>query len=260
MSAVAGTVVVEVVDGVGVLRLDRPPANAIDAGLSRDLAAAADDLGRRPDVGALVVHGGDRLFSAGADIREMAGHGPDEARALSRALGDAIDAIAGLEVVSIAAIEGIALGGGLELAMGCDLRVVADGATLGLPEITLGVMPGAGGTQRLPRLVGAARARDLVLTGRRVRADEAHAMGLADRVVPDGSAFHAAMDLARAFAAGPRDALAAARRALDAAGGDLAAGIAVEREAFATLFGGADQREGMAAFLEKRPPRFGGRA
>lgn len=260
MSAVAGSVVVEVVDGVGVLRLDRPPANAFDVELSRALRAAADDVGRRRGVGALVLWGGERLFSAGADIREMADLGPDDARALSRALGEAIGSIADLDIVSIAAIEGIALGGGLEVALGCDLRVASDGAMLGLPEITLGVMPGAGGTQRLPGLVGAARARDLVLTGRRIGAGEALAMGLVDRVVPDGSAFHASMDLARAFAAGPRDALAAARRALAAAGDDLGAGIDVERESFAALFGGADQREGMRAFLEKRPPRFGGEA
>jgi len=160
--------------------------------------------------------------------------------------------------VTIAAIEGYCLGGGCELALACDFRFAAQDATLGQPEIALGIIPGAGGTQRLPRLVGHARARDLIYSGRRVGADEAMAIGLVDRVTHPGTARQEAADVALRYANGPTLALAGAKEAIAAALGDVPGGLRVERDVFVGLFDTADQKEGMAAFLEKREPRFTG--
>ncbi len=249
----------EVDDGVGVIRLDHPPANAIDLVLGRALQEAVREADRRDDVGAIVVWGGPRIFAAGADIKAMATWGPEEVRPSVDALGDACDLLESIGIVSIAAVNGYALGGGMELALACDLRYVANDATLGQPEITLGVIPGAGGTQRLVRLVGPGRTRELVYSGRFIPAEEAASLGLAERVLPADEVYPAAVTDARRFARGPRLALAAAKAAIAAASDTPgAAGIRTEREAFLALFGTADQREGMAAFLGKRDPRFGG--
>jgi enoyl-CoA hydratase/carnithine racemase len=248
----------EVDDGVGVIRLDRPPANAIDLELALALQGTIREADGRSDVGAIVVWGGPRIFAAGADIKAMATWGPEEVRPSVDALGAACDLLETVDTVSIAAVNGFALGGGCELALACDLRYLAEDARIGQPEITLGVIPGAGGTQRLVRLIGPGRARELVYTGRTVPADEALAMGLAERVLPADAVLPGAIDEARRFARGPRSALAAAKASIAAATVNPgAAGIETEREAFLALFGTPDQREGMAAFLEKRQPRFG---
>ena len=241
-------------DGVGVIRLDRPPANALSHAVNRELGDAVREAGRTAR--AIVVWGGPKLFAAGADIKEMATFGPDEIRPVVTDLGDALLALEELPIVSIAAITGFALGGGLELALACDLRYAAEDAKLGQPEIRIGVIPGAGGTQRLPQLVGPGRARELVYSGRQMDAAEALAIGLVERVVPAGEVFDRALEDARGFARGPREALAAAKRAI-AAARPLDPGLLEEREAFVRLFGTPDQREGMAAFLEKRDPAFG---
>ena len=248
----------EVDDGVGVVRLDRPPANALDLQMGLELRAAIGEAGDRADVGALVVWGGRRLFAAGADIKAMATWGPEEVKPSVDALGAACDLLERLPKISIAAVNGYALGGGLELALGADLRYLADDAVVGQPEIALGVIPGAGGTQRLTRLLGPGRTRELVYTGRQVGADEASAMGLCERVLPADDVFDAAVADARELAQGPRDALAAAKAAIRAAVETPGAeGITRERALFVGLFGGHDQREGMRAFLEKRSPSFG---
>ena len=248
----------EVDDGVGRVRLDRPPANAIDHRMGLELQEAFREAARRDDVGALVIWGGPKIFAAGADIREMAGFGPQEIRPVVTALGDALDLLEIMPKVSIAAINGYALGGGFELALAADLRYLADDGKVGQPEIGLGVIPGAGGTQRLTHLVGPGRARDLVYTGRQVAADEAADLGLVERVLPPDDVLDAASADALAFARGPREALAAAKAAIRAAlltpGPD---GLAREAALFRHLFGTPDQREGMRAFLEKREPRFG---
>lgn len=248
----------EVSDGVGVVRLDRSPANAIDLQMGLELQEAIGEAGGREDVGALVLWGGRKIFAAGADVKAMAEWGPDEVRPSVDALGAACDLLEALPKVSIAAVNGYALGGGMELALAADLRYLAEDATLGQPEIGLGVIPGAGGTQRLARLVGPGRARELILTGRQIGSAEAAELGLSADVVPPDDVLDAAFSAARAFARGPRAALAAVKAAIAAAviapGPE---GIRRERELFLALFGSADQREGMRAFLEKRSPRFG---
>jgi enoyl-CoA hydratase/carnithine racemase len=249
----------EVDDRVGVIRLDAPPANAIDLALGLELQDAIREADRSPDVGALVVWGGRKIFAAGADIKAMATWGPEEVRPSVEALGDACDLLEAIDTVSIAAVNGYALGGGMELALACDLRYLAEDATLGQPEIKIGVIPGAGGTQRLVRMVGPGRTREIVYSGRSVPAAEALELGLAERVVPPDDVLAAATQDARAFARGPRQALAAAKAAIRAATETPGeAGVRAERAAFLGLFGTPDQREGMAAFLEKREPRFGG--
>jgi enoyl-CoA hydratase/carnithine racemase len=249
----------DVDDGVGVVRLDRPPANAISLQLSIELLGALEEAGSRDDVGAIVLWGGPKLLAAGADIKEMVGHGPDEIREQVSKLGDACDLLESLPKVSIAAITGFALGGGFELSLACDLRYAAEDAKVGQPEVAIGVMPGAGGTQRMTWLAGAGVARDLTYTGRQVEAAEAKALGLVERVYPPGEVFDAAVRDARTFAHGPRGALAAAKEALrEAVRAADGAGIAREKELFIALFGTHDQREGMRAFIEKRPPTFQG--
>ena len=245
-------------DQVAVLRLQRPPANAIDLALGEELQAVIKDASGRQEVGALVITGGPKIFAAGADIKAMATWGPEEVRPSVDALGGACDLLETIDTISIAAINGYALGGGLELALGCDLRYAATDAKLGQPEVAIGVIPGAGGTQRLVRLVGPGRTRELVYSGRIIDAEEALRLGIVERVLPAGEVLTTAIDDARRFANGPRQALAAAKAAIAAAiTSPGAPGIQAEREAFLALFGTPDQREGMAAFLDKREPRFG---
>ena len=207
----------EVSDGVGVVRLDRPPANAIDLQMGLELQEAISEAGGRDDVGALVVWGGRKIFAAGADVKAMAEWGPDEVRPSVDALGAACDLLEALPKISIAAVNGYALGGGMELALAADLRYLAEDATLGQPEIGLGVIPGAGGTQRLTRLVGPGRARDLILTGRQIGSAEAAGLGLSADVVPAAEVLDTAVTDGRALAQGPRAALAAVKAALTAA-------------------------------------------
>ena len=250
----------EVDDGVCVVRLDRPPANAIDLQLAMELGDAIGQAAERDDVGALVLWGGERIFAAGADVKAMAEWDPDEVRPSVVALGVACDLLESIPKIAVVAINGAALGGGLELALGADFRYLGDDAVIGQPEIKIGVIPGAGGTQRLARLVGPSRTRDLVYTGRLMGPDEASSWGIADRVVPAADALPEAVAAARRFANGPREALAAAKMAVRAAlvsPGPEA--FARERELFLGLFGTPDQREGMRAFLDKREPRFGAR-
>jgi enoyl-CoA hydratase/carnithine racemase len=249
----------DVDDGVGIVRLDRPPANAISLQLSTELVDALKEAESRGDVGAIVVWGGPKLFAAGADIKEMVEQGPDEIHEQVTMLGDACDLLEAMPKVSIAAITGFALGGGFELSLACDLRYAADDGKVGQPEVRLGVIPGAGGTQRMTWLAGVGVSRDLAYTGRQVDAEEAKALRLVERVLPADRVFESAVEDARVFAHGPRRALAAAKEAIRAAVSSPGpVGIAREKELFTALFGSDDQREGMRAFIEKRPPEFRG--
>src|SRR3954454_10969344 len=200
-------------DGVALVRLDRPKMNALSSALLRELVAVAEDLTADPP-GAVVVWGGERVFAAGADIAEFGG--PEKAKEMGGLFRDALNGVAAIPRTTIAAVNGYALGGGCELTLACDLRIAADNATFGQPEILLGIIPGGGGTQRLPRLVGPARAKDMILTGRQVKADEALRIGLVDRVVPAADVLSTALELAQSQAAGAVVAQGLAKRAIDA--------------------------------------------
>ena len=244
----------EVDAGVGTIRLDRPPVNAMNALMQDQLHAVALEAARRHDVRAVVIYGGTRSFAAGADVKEMAAMTHADMVARSVPLQAAFTAVAQIPKPVVAAITGYALGGGCELALAADVRFCADDARLGQPEILLGVIPGAGGTQRLARLVGPARAKDLVFTGRMVDSDEALQIGLVDKVLPSASVYEAAVAWAAQFAAGPAVALRAAKEVIDQGlATDLATGLAAEREAFAGLFGSEDRRIGMQSFIESGP-------
>jgi enoyl-CoA hydratase/carnithine racemase len=246
---------------VGTIILDRPPLNALDLAAWRELANAVEEASKHHDVRALLVHGGPRALAAGADVQEFRDWGPEEAFAAAGVMQEALTALAALPMVTIAVVSGYALGGGCELALACDLRFAADNAKMGQPEILLGVIPGIGGTQRLARLVGAGRAKDLVFSGRMVDMVEAQRIGLVDVVLPVDDVLGAAQEVAARYAAGPA-ALALAKRAIDGGiAGSLAEGLALERELFASAFATEDLRAGVTAFLAAGPgvARFTGR-
>lgn len=246
----------EVMDGVGTIRLERPPMNALSEQVQEELREVAIEAGTRADVRAVVLYGGPKVFAAGADIKEMAGMSYSDMAARAGRLTSAFDEVARIPKPVVAAVTGYALGGGLELAMCADFRVLGDNARVGQPEILLGVIPGAGGTQRLPRLVGPARAKDIIFTGRQVRADEALAIGLADRVVAPDDVYGEAVAYARRFAAGPAVALRAAKQAVDdGLGLGLTDGLRLETALFAGLFATEDRQIGMSSFLEHGPGR-----
>jgi enoyl-CoA hydratase/carnithine racemase len=255
-----GTLIqLEIADGIGTIRLDRPPMNALNIQLQEELREAAGEAAANESVRAVILYGGPKVFAAGADIKEMAGMGYSAMAARAVALSGAFDAVARIPKPVVAAINGYALGGGCELALTADWRVAADDATLGQPEITLGIIPGAGGTQRLARLVGPARAKDIIMSGRFVKADEALSIGLVDRVVPPDAVYSTALEMVRQYVNGPALALRAAKLAVDGGlGMDLASGLAWESQLFAGLFATADKAEGMTAFREKRKPTFTG--
>ena len=244
----------EVGDGVGTIRLDRPKMNAIDGQLRAELHEVAVQARDRADVRAVVLYGGERVFAAGADIKEMAALSYSEMVSWGTLLQEALKVIARLPQPVVAAVNGYALGGGFELALTADFRVLGQRAKVGLPEITLGVIPGAGGTQRLTRLIGPARAKDLVFSGRHVGADEALSLGIADRVVPDEAVYETAREMAAQYAQGPAIALRAAKQAVDdGLEMDLDAALRLESALFAGLFATDDQRIGMQSFLEQGP-------
>jgi enoyl-CoA hydratase/carnithine racemase len=248
------------VDGpVALVRLDRPPVNALAEDVAVELSSAFGQCAA-PEIRAVVVTGQPH-FAAGADIKGFQATfdaGGNERSAWT--LQEAINTLEGLEKPTIAAVHGYALGGGLELAMGADFRYLAEDAQVGQPEILLGLIPGAGGTQRLARIVGYQRAKELILTGRQVSADEALAIGLADKVLPAEDLLQAALRDAREWAARPTRAVAAAKRALNAGFGlPVSEGLLIERDAFNETFATEDAREGVAAFIAKRPAEFKGR-
>jgi enoyl-CoA hydratase len=277
-------VTVERLDHVALVRLDRPRANALSVAVLAQLHAAATDLHDDPP-GAVVLWGGRRIFAAGADIVELGDPGDDRggdgrgdggddrgddgdraggagavgavgagAGAVGASFAAALGALASVPRATIAAVNGYALGGGLELALACDFRVCAEDSRFGLPEVLLGVIPGGGGTQRLPRLIGSSRAKELILTGRQVRADEALSIGLVNRVVAADRVLDAALTWAADLAAGPLVAHALAKSAIDRGlETTLAEGLAIEREAFVGAAGTEDAARGIASFRESGP-------
>lgn len=248
------TVHLEVAEGVGTIRLDRPPMNALDVATQDRLRELAEEVTHRDDVRAVVVWGGEKVFAAGADIKEMQNMDHAAMVVRSRGLQDAFTAVARIPKPVVAAVTGYALGGGCELALCADYRIAGENAKLGQPEILLGLIPGAGGTQRLSRLIGPSRAKDLIFTGRQVKADEALALGLVDRVVPAGEVYEQAHAWAARLATGPALALRAAKEAVD--GGletDIDTGLTIERTWFAGLFATEDREIGMRSFVEEGP-------
>lgn len=252
----------EVDGGVGTIRLDRPPVNALDRQMQEEVRAAAHQAGDRADVRAVVVYGGPKVFAAGADVKEMEAMSAADMAAAAAALSSSFSAVAGLAKPTVAALSGFALGGGYELALCCDRRIAGHDVKVGQPEILLGIIPGAGGTQRLTRLIGLSRAKELIYTGRFVEADEALRAGMIDEVVEPDDVYGAALRWARQFVAGPARALAAAKAAID--GGfdvDLTSGLRLETHAFAALFSTEDRAAGMRSFLDHGPGKatFSGR-
>ncbi|MFJ6573674.1 enoyl-CoA hydratase/isomerase family protein [Streptomyces sp. NPDC091292] len=248
------TVHLEVDEGVGTIRLDRPPMNALDIATQDRLKELAEEASHRDDVRAVVLYGGEKVFAAGADIKEMQAMDHPAMVVRSRALQESFTAVARIPKPVVAAVTGYALGGGCELALCADFRIAGDNAKLGQPEILLGLIPGAGGTQRLARLIGPSKAKDLIFTGRHVKADEALALGLVDRVVPAAEVYEQARAWAARLAQGPALALRAAKESVDTGlETDIDTGLAVERTWFAGLFATEDRERGMRSFVEEGP-------
>ena len=249
-------------EGLVLLGLDRPGAkNALGRQLLGELEEAFGALAGDPGARVVVLHSlVDGVFCAGADLKERAGMSPEEAEAFVKRLRAAFTALERLPMPVIAAIEGAALGGGLELALACDLRVAGAAARLGLPETSLAIIPGAGGTQRLPRIIGRSRAKELIFTARRLNGPEALAFGVLDRCVEPGRALEAALDLAREILPNGPVALRAAKAAVDTGlDQDRDGGLAVEEACYARVLPTEDRLEGLAAFREKRKPVYRGR-
>jgi enoyl-CoA hydratase/carnithine racemase len=245
---------VEVADQIATIRLDRPKMNALNAQVQGEIAEAAEQVSADPTVAAVILYGGERVFAAGADIKEMADLGYAEMAERSVRLQASFSAVARIPKPVVAAVAGYALGGGLELALCADFRVLGESAKAGQPEILLGIIPGAGGTQRLPRLIGPSKAKDLIFSGRHVSAAEALSMGLADAVVPDAEVYSAARAMVARYAGGPAMALRAAKQAVDTGlEVDLGTGLEIERLQFAALFATEDQKTGMRSFIENGP-------
>ena len=244
----------EVDAAVGTIRLDRPKMNALNAQVQEEIRACAVEASERADVRAVVLYGGERVFAAGADIKEMKDMSYVDMLARADALQDCFKAVARIPKPVIAAITGYALGGGCELSMCADFRVVADNAKMGQPEILLGVIPGAGGTQRLTRLVGPAKAKDIVFTGRFVDAAEALAIGLADVVVPAAEVYAKVVEMASTYAGAAAVALRNAKKAIDEGLElDLDAALRLESTLFAGLFATEDRAIGMESFVDNGP-------
>jgi enoyl-CoA hydratase len=253
------TIKVERRDRVGLITLDRPEAlNALNTRLMTEVVATATEFDRDPGIGCLVLTGSERAFAAGADIKEMSSL--EYVDAYRADLFSDWDGFTRLRKPVVAAVAGYALGGGCELAMMCDILLAADTAKFGQPEIKLGVIPGMGGSQRLTRALGKAKAMELCLTGRMMDAEEAERAGLVSRIVPAADLLDEALKVAAAIAQLSPIAVLAAKEAVDRAfESTLAEGLRFERRLFHAAFATADQKEGMAAFTEKRPPNFHGR-
>ena len=244
----------EVADGVATIRLDRPKMNVLNVQMQEEIRQTAAEVSLRDDVAAVVVYGGERVFAAGADVKEMAEMSHLDMVKRSTGLTTALTAVARIPKPVVAAVTGYALGGGCELSLCADFRIAADDAVFGQPEVLLGIIPGAGGTQRLSRLVGPSRAKDIIFSGRFVSADEALAIGLADRLVPAGDVYTEAVGWARQFVGAASYAVRAAKESIDRGlEVDLETGLEIERQRFAALFATEDRAIGMSSFVENGP-------
>ncbi|MBN9744455.1 enoyl-CoA hydratase [Amycolatopsis sp. A1MSW2902] len=247
-------VTLEVEGGVGTIRLDRPPVNALNNQVQAELAEAAREASDRDDVRAVILYGGEKTFAGGADIKEMASRTYPEIAKFGAELTASLARVANIPKPVVCAITGYALGGGLELALTADWRIAGDNVKVGQPEIQLGIIPGAGGTQRLTRLIGPSKAKDLIFTGRFVKAEEALKLGIVDEVVAPDDVYAAARKWASQFANGPAVALRAAKTAIDSGlDVDLATGLKIETQLFTALWATEDQKNGMQSFIDNGP-------
>ncbi|MGB3828933.1 MAG: enoyl-CoA hydratase-related protein [Ornithinimicrobium sp.] len=243
----------EINDGVAVMRIDRPPMNPLSIAVQDQIGQAAQEISAS-DAAAVVVYGGEKVFAAGADIKEMQSMTYPQMVDRATVIQECLKAVARIPKPTVAAITGYALGAGCELALCCDFRIVASDVKLGQPEILLGVIPGAGGTQRLPRLIGTAKAKDLIFTGRMIGAAEALSIGLVDEVVEPGEVYPAALARATRYVGGPAYAIRAAKEAIDRGiEVDLDTGLAIEATQFAGVFATADREIGMTSFVANGP-------
>ncbi|MBW3084522.1 Short-chain-enoyl-CoA hydratase [Austwickia sp. TVS 96-490-7B] len=252
----------EVADGIGTIRIDRPTMNPLDAAVQDAIAACAAQADEREDIAAVIVYGGERVFAAGADVKEMQHMSYVDMVARAKHVGGCTTAVARIGKPTVAAIEGYALGAGCELALACDFRYAASNARLGQPEVMLGLIPGAGGSQRLPRLIGPARAKDMIFTGRHVTADEALRIGLVDDITAPGEVYALARERMSRYVGGPAVAIRHAKEAIDRGlDVDLDSGAAIEAMLFAGIFATQDARTGMDSFVTEGPgkARFEGK-
>ncbi|MEW6666988.1 MAG: enoyl-CoA hydratase-related protein [Thermodesulfobacteriota bacterium] len=251
----------DIAESIAVVTVDRPPVNAWNIQVETEMKEIFEELSGRDDFGAAIITGGgEKAFIAGADIKMISGLGPKEAYDLSSGTKVVLRLIEDFDRVVIAAIGGLALGGGCEVAIACDLRVADESALIGLPEVSLGLFPGAGGTQRLPRLVGIGKAKELIFTGNPIPAPEAKEIGLIEKIAPKGQALAEAIKLAKRILERGPVAVRKAKKAINGACGlRVEDGFELETRLFSELFETEDQKEGVSAFLEKRKPRFTGR-
>lgn len=255
------TIIVEIEEGIATITLNRPEVlNALNNIVFNELADAASKLGTDNAVRAVIITGGDKVFAAGADINQMASASAVDVTTGESPSRRAFNLIENMPKPVIAAISGYALGGGCELTLVADVRIAADNAQFGLPEIKLGILPGGGGTQRLPRLIGSGRAKELIFSGDFIKAEEALRIGLVNKVVPIDQLIIEAKKMAKKFATRGAVALYLAKSCVnEGLKMDLEAGLQYEHKCFGLLFATEDQKEGMKAFIEKRSPKFQGR-
>ncbi len=244
----------EVDEGVGIIRLDRPPMNPINSQVQEGIRAASQEATDRKDVRVVIVYGGEKVFAAGADIKEMQQMSYTQMVDASARLQSSISSVARIPKPTVAAVTGFALGGGCELALACDFRVVGERAKMGQPEVLLGLIPGMGGSQRLTRIIGLSKAKDLIFSGRFVKSDEALAIGLADKVVPDDQVLAAAVEWAKTLVPIAPYAVRACKEIIDKGfDTDLETGLEIERQQFASIFATKDAQIGMTSFIENGP-------
>ena len=252
------TIILEKKERIATLTLNRPPMNPLNRRMYEELGKASEELNADPEVKVVIITGaGEKAFAAGLDVKEVEGKSITEMKDFQAFSRDASERVAAIEKPVIAAINGLALGGGLELALCCDLRIASDGIHFGQPEVTLGIIPGGGGTQRLPRLIGAARAKELLFTGAMIDAQTALEMGLVSKVVPPAKLMEEVTALATTIATMPAVALKMIKHAVDhGINMDLNSALIYEGESFMLSYTSEDGREGLRAFVEKRKPDF----
>lgn len=256
------TLIVEKEAPIGIIKLNRPPVNPLSVKLYHELYDAVCEFENDDTIGAIIITGnGDKAFAAGLDIKDVMGKTAVETLDfLWTAPRKTFDKLTSIEKPTIAAVFGLALGGGCEVALCCDLRIASEDAVIGLPEIGLGIMPGSGATQRLPRLIGPAKAKELIYTGDTINAAEAYRIGLVNKVVPKDKLMEEAKAMAKKLASKPKAAFALIKRCIDnGLNMNLASGLTMEMDAFSIAFTSEDGREGINAFVEKRKPNYKGK-